>query len=52
MDGTFAGIGCVYLIIGVVIAVYPLVALGRIWMYCKQQVELLSEMRDLLRQRP
>jgi hypothetical protein len=51
MDGMFAGVGCIYVVVGLIIAVYPLLALGRIWLYSKQQVELLTEVRDLLRQR-
>ena len=51
MDNTFAGLGCTSILIGLVVGIYPLLALGRIWLYSKQQVQLLSEIRDLLRQR-
>lgn len=41
------------MLIGLVVAVlalaYPLIALGRIWLYSKEQVELLREIRDDLK---
>ena len=36
-------------VIGLVLLIYPYAALGRIWLYSKQQVELLQEIRDELR---
>jgi heme exporter protein D len=38
-----------FLVFAVVLWLYPLVALGRIWLYSKQQALLLREIRDLLR---
>ena len=52
MDDTFAGIGCFGIAVAMVVGIYPYLALGRIWLYSKQQVILLTEIRDLLRQRP
>jgi hypothetical protein len=52
MEGMLGSAGCVGIAIGVIVAIYPLLALGRIWLYSKQQVALLTEIRDLLRQRP
>ena len=34
------------------VSIYSLLALGRIWLYSKQQVQLLTEIRDRLRDRP
>ncbi len=42
-------VGGVGLIIGLIL-IYPYLALGRIWLYSKQQVDLLREIRDALRQ--
>lgn len=50
MNSALAGAGCFYVAIAAIVAVYPLLALGRIWLYSKQQVELLREIRDELRQ--
>ena len=36
------------LIVSLIIAVYPLLALGRIWLYSKQQVEELKKIREAL----
>ncbi|MBV8519520.1 MAG: hypothetical protein JO197_19170 [Acidobacteria bacterium] len=49
---TFAGFGCFGVVIAIIVALYPLVALGRIWFYSKQQVVLLIQIRDLLQNRP
>jgi len=38
------------LVFGLILLAYPYVALGRIWLYSKEQVELLREMRDAMRQ--
>jgi hypothetical protein len=50
MEDALAGAGCLAIAVSIVIVVYPFIALGRIWMYSKRQVELLEEVRDLLRQ--
>lgn len=52
MDSSLAGIGCLYIAVAILIAIYPLLALGRIWLYSKQQVDLLREIRDELRRKP
>jgi hypothetical protein len=41
-------VGIVGLVLALIIAVYPYLALGRIWLYSKQQVELLREIRAAL----
>ena len=46
-----AGLGCIWFVVAAIIGRYPLVALGRIWFYTKQSATLLTEIRDLLRQR-
>ena len=46
-----AGLACVWVVIGAIVALYPLIALGRIWFYTKQSAALLTEIRDLLGQR-
>jgi hypothetical protein len=51
MESALAGAGCFYIAAVVLLACYPFVALGRIWLYSKQQVELLREIRDELRRR-
>ncbi len=38
------------LLIVLILLSYPFLALGRIWLYSKQQVELLREIRATLRQ--
>jgi hypothetical protein len=38
-------------LMGVILAIYPFLALGRIWLYSKQQVELLREIRAILEQK-
>jgi len=35
-------------IIWLILIIYPLVALGRIWLYSKRQVELLEQIRAAL----
>ena len=42
--------GLLGLVIVLILLIYPYVALGRIWLYSKQQVELLREVRAALRQ--
>ncbi len=32
-------------VVAFIVAAYPFIALGRIWLYSKQQVELLREIR-------
>lgn len=58
MDNSFdnaatglAGFACVWVVVGAIVALYPLIALGRIWFYSKQSAALLTEIRELLRQR-
>jgi hypothetical protein len=41
MESMLGSAGGVGLAVGIVVAIYPLVALGRIWLYSKQQAELL-----------
>ena len=38
--------GLISALIGLILLIYPYAALGRIWLYSKQQVELLQEIRD------
>jgi hypothetical protein len=38
----------VSLVVVLIAAIYPYLALGRIWLYSKQQVELLREIRAAL----
>jgi len=52
MGNSLGDVGCVGIVVGVIIGIYPLIALGRIWLYSHQQVALLTEIRELLRQRP
>ena len=42
------GIGLWGVLVFLVFALYPYLALGRIWLYSKQQVELLKEIRNSL----
>ena len=49
MGDSFAGFGCFGVLIAAIVSVYPLLALGRIWLYSKQQVEILGQIRDELR---
>ena len=54
LDNAFtglAGFACVWVVVGFIVAVYPLVALGRIWYYTKQSAALLTEIREIVRQR-
>ena len=46
MEGFGAGV-----ILFLAIALYPLVALGRIWLYSNQQVELLKQIEAALSER-
>ncbi len=41
-------VGAVMGIIVLILVLYPYLALGRIWLYSKQQVELLREIRNAL----
>lgn len=45
------GLACVWVVLGFIIALYPLIALGRIWYYTKLSSARLAEIRDLLAQR-
>lgn len=40
--------GLFSLVVVLIAAIYPYLALGRIWLYSKQQVELLREIRAAL----
>jgi hypothetical protein len=42
------GAALVLLVLCLIIAVYPLLALGRIWFYSKQQVQELRRIREAL----
>jgi len=48
MQEVGAGLGLVGFIIVLILALYPYLALGRIWLYSKQQVEFLREIRNAL----
>ncbi len=43
-----AGLGFVGGVFIIVLAMYPFLALGRIWLYSKQQVQLLRDIRAIL----
>ena len=45
------GVGFGAIILMLIFSIYPLLALGRIWLYSKQQVELLEQIRDSLQGR-
>ena len=45
-------LGTVGVVLMLVLALYPIVALGRIWLYSKQQVDLLREISSHLQRRP
>jgi len=47
-----AGTGLVLLVLCLIVAVYPLLALGRIWFYSKQQVQELRRIRETLENQP
>ena len=51
MDSILAGFGLFGVIVALVLILYPYLALGRIWLYSKQQVELLREIKTALHQK-
>ena len=40
------------LFVALVFIIYPYLALGRIWYYSKQQVDLLKGIKEVLKDRP
>ncbi|MBW3565438.1 MAG: hypothetical protein KY459_11990 [Acidobacteria bacterium] len=49
MEESVASAGCLAVTIGSLLAIFALVALGRIWLYAKEQVELLTRIEELVR---
>jgi hypothetical protein len=48
MAGVAAGMGLFGIFVILVLILYPYLALGRIWLYSKQQVVLLREIKAAL----
>jgi hypothetical protein len=51
MQDSLAGVGCFGVAVALIVGIYPLLALGRIWLYSMQQAQTLLEIKELLQQR-
>jgi hypothetical protein len=47
----FGNMGIIGISVTLILIIYPLLALGRIWLYSKQQVTLLREIKEELSKR-